>query len=293
MMRAATATPSSYLDDQEARGISHSQVRISSRDGSNHGIILSILQSSVSKTSTPRPCIYWMHGGGYHWGDRLHTLEYATDMILECDAICITVEYRLAPEHSFSVAVEDCYTRLKVTSDHMQELGIDPKCLMVGGTSAGGGLAASTALLRRDRQGPVICAQFFICPALDDRLTTVSSQQYAETSDFLPYATFHDLWKSSLEKNQESPEVIVPAARADDLSRLPTAYLDVGSAEVLRDETVAYALKLWASGVQVELHVWAGGFHGFDMFLPDVAVSHAARRAKVAWVKRIFGIKSS
>lgn len=123
-----------------------------------------------------------MHGGGYHWGDRLHTLESATDTILERNAVCISVEYCLAPEPSPSTAVEDCYTGLHWVDNHMQELGIDPKRLMVGGMSAGGGLAAAVVLLCRDRQGPVLCAQFLTCPMLDDRMSTVSSHQYLDES---------------------------------------------------------------------------------------------------------------
>lgn len=95
MMRTATATPLSYLEAQKARGISHQEVRIPSKDGTGHEILLSILQPT-SDSQKLRPCIYWMHGGAFHWGDRLHTLEFPTDVILECDAICVTVEYRLA-----------------------------------------------------------------------------------------------------------------------------------------------------------------------------------------------------
>lgn len=172
----------------------------------------------------------------------------------------------------------------------MQELGIDPSRLMVGGMSSGGGLAASTTILCRDREGPAICAQVLICPSLDDRLTSVSSHQYLKGLDFLPRSLFVDVWKSSL---ADSKSDIVPAARVEDLSGLPTTYLDVGSAELLRDETVAFASRLWASGVQADLHVWSGGFHGFDIFLPDAAVSRDSRRAKLMWAQKIFGTGGS
>jgi acetyl esterase/lipase len=291
-MRTVTATPSSYLDDQKVRGISHREVHLSSSHGGDHQVILSILESA-SESKKIRPCIYWIHGGGFHWGDRLHTLEFPTELILDCDAVCVSVEYRLAPEHSYSEALEDCYQGLEWVSEHAQELDIDLSRLMLGGASAGGGLAASTALLCRDRQGPVLCAQCLICPALDDRLITVSSQQYVEDSDFLPYALFKDMWKSILGNNQEDTDsgIILPG-RLENLSALPTTYLDAGSAELLRDETVAYASRLWANGVQTELHIWAGGFHGFDIFFSDAAVSQASRKAKSAWARRTFKIES-
>lgn len=282
MMRTATATPASYLDDLKARGITHREIRIPSSDGSNYEIALSILQPAA-ETAKPRPCLYWIHGGGYHWGDKLHTLEFPSDVILGCDAVVVSVEYRLAPEYTFSTAAEDCYAGLEWTSTHVQDLSVDPKRLMVGGISAGGGLAAVMALLCRDRKGPTLCAQLLVCPGLDDRLATVSSHQYLEGSDFLPRGVFEDMWPSTLGQSK-----ILPAGRTDDLSGLPTAYLDVGSAELLRDETVAYASKIWASGGQAELHVWAGGFHGFDVFLPDVPIAQASRKTKLNWVKSIF-----
>ncbi|KAF8857430.1 esterase LipW [Acephala macrosclerotiorum] len=293
VLRTANATPPSYLEDLKARGISHREIEIPSHDNSNHEIILSILQP-ISESTKPKPCIYWIHGGGFHWGDRLHTLGFPTEVLLECDAVCVSVEYRLAPESPFSVGVEDCYSGLKWTSEHTQELGIDPKRILISGTSAGGGLVASTVLLCRDRQEPEVCGQCLICPALDDRLTTVSSHQFLEGSDFIPRGVLEDVWKSSLGANGEEWKTgIVPASRAEDLSGLPPTLLDVGSAEVMRDEAVVYASKLWASGVQAELYVWAGGFHGFDMFFPNAAVSKAARNAKIAWVKRIFRINSA
>jgi acetyl esterase/lipase len=290
MMRLATATPSTYLDDLKTKGISHTEVKIRSGDGSNHEIILSILQKE-SKDTKLRPCIYWMHGGGFHWGDRLHTTEYAVDLILECDAVAVSAEYRLAPDYSYSTSLEDCYAGLKWISEHVQEFGIDERYLMIGGTSAGGALAASTASLCLERDGPAICAQMLVCPALDDRFETVSSHQFLEDSDFFPRATMEEVCVATMKDRVEgSGAVSMLAGQLEDHTGLPTTYIDVGSAEVLRDDAVAYASKLWANGVSAELHVWPGAFHGFDLFLPQAALSRIARRAKIEWAKRVFGV---
>jgi acetyl esterase/lipase len=80
----------------------------------------------------------------------------------------------------------------------------------------------------------------------------------------------------------------VSPAVADDLSGLPTTYVDAGSAEVFRDEDVAYATRIWAAGGQAELHVWAGGFHGFDALYPQARVSAEARRTRNAWLARVL-----
>ncbi|WP_425551844.1 alpha/beta hydrolase fold domain-containing protein [Herbiconiux moechotypicola] len=122
--------------------------------------------------------------------------------------------------------------------------------------SAGGGLAAGIALLARDRQGPALLGQLLICPILDDRDSTVSTLQFdgAGTWDRSSNLTG---WTALLGSRRGTPEVSIYAApaRATDLTGLPSTYIDCGSAEVFRDEDVAYASSLWAAGVQAELHV--------------------------------------
>lgn len=293
MMRNATATPPEFVNSLASRGIAHREVAIPASNSTKDEIILSILCQAENHRRS-RPCIYWIHGGGLHWGDRLHTLELPTDIILELNAVCVSVEYRRAPEYPFSTAVEDCYMGLQWTREHAEELGIDVGRIMVGGVSAGGGLAAATVLLSRDRKGPEICGQCLICPMLDDRAQSVSSLQFVNEEDFMPTQVISGAWKSALANDQgRGDNIIIPPGRREDLSGLPTAYLDAGSAEVLRDETVAYASKLWEKGVQAELHIWAGGIHGFDMFVPDAAVAQGARKAQIGWIKRVLSAESS
>jgi acetyl esterase/lipase len=127
-----------------------------------------------------------------------------------------------------------------------------------------------------------------IYPMLDHRNDSVSSLQYTE-----PGVWTHEKnafgWRSALGDLgvDEIPTYLSPSL-ATDLSGLPTAYIDAGSAEVFRDEDVQYAGKIWAGGGQAELHVWAGGFHGFDALFPDVGVSRAARRTRTDWLARLL-----
>ena len=97
-------------------------------------------------------------------------------------------------------------------------------------------------------------------------------------------------WTALLADRRGTDDVSIYAApaRASDLSGLPPAYIDCGSAEVFRDEDVAYATRLWEAGVQAELHVWAGGFHGFESFAPHAAVSRAAEQARESWLRRVL-----
>ncbi len=232
------------------------------------------------------PCIYWMHGGGMVMGDRFSQIDIPLEWLDEFGAVVVTVEYRLAPEASGATLVEDCYSGLLWVVEHADELGVDPARIVVAGTSAGGGLAAGVCLMARDRGGPVPFAQMLIYPMLDHRNDSASSLQYTE-----PGIWTHEKnafgWEAVLGELGDVPSYVSPAL-ADDLSGLPTLYVDAGSAEVFRDEDVRYAERVWASGGQAELHVWAGGFHGFDALFPDVRVSKAARETRKNWLRRVL-----
>lgn len=240
---------------------------------------------------TPAPCIYWVHGGGMVMGDRFSQIDIPLDWLESFGATVVSVDYRLAPEASGTTLVEDCYAGLGWVASHADELDIDPARIIVAGTSAGGGLAAGTTLLARDRQGPAIAAQVLICPMLDHRNTTESSRQFTGPGVWSREANEFG-WRSVLGDLADRGDGGVPGyvspALAEDLAGLPTTYVDAGSAEVFRDENVAYASRIWAAGGQAELHVWAGGFHGFDALFPQAQVSQAARAARSDWLSRVL-----
>jgi acetyl esterase/lipase len=204
-------------------------------------------------------------------------------------AAVVSVEYRLAPETPHPGPVEDCYAGLAWTAGHAGELGIDPARVIVGGASAGVGLAAAVALLARDRGGPALLGQMLLCPMLDDRNETPSSYQMAGIGIWDREANEVG-WTALLGAARGGPDVSPYAApaRATDLSGLPPAFIEVGSAETFRDEDVAYATGIWQAGGQAELHVWPGGFHGFTGMVPDAAISKAATAAQQGWLRRIL-----
>lgn len=238
------------------------------------------------------PGIFHIHGGGMMLGGRLDASTSVSNLprwILEHDAVVVTVEYRLAPEFPDPYPVEDCYAALVWTAQHAEELGIDRSRLMITGPSAGGGLAAGTALLARDRNGPALHGQMLIYPMLDDRNNTVSAQQFEGIGVWDRTSNFTG-WGALLGARRGTSEVSIYAApaRATDLSGLPPTYIEVASAEVFRDEDVAYACQLWADGAVAELHVWPGGTHGFDLIAPDAAISQLARAARDTWYSRLL-----
>ena len=161
--------------------------------------------------------------------------------------------------------------------------------LFVAGVSAGGGLAAATALLNRDRGGPALAGQILICPMLDDRNVAAPGEAP------LPWATWGRTsnltgWTALLGDARGGPDVppYAAPARATDLSGLPPAYLDVGSADIFREEDIDYARRIWAAGGAADLHVWAGGFHAFETRVPGAAVSVAARQARIDWLRKML-----
>ncbi|MEO3824041.1 alpha/beta hydrolase [Actinomadura sp. B10D3] len=241
--------------------------------------------------AAPRaPCLYWIHGGGMFLGSPESDDARVSRYVAGTGAVAVSVDYRLAPEHPHPTPVEDCYAGLVWTWENAASLGIDPSRLAVGGMSAGGGLAAGTALLARDRGGPPLAFQMLLCPMLDDRDTTLSSEAFTEAITW-PRAFNVFGWSALLGADAGGPDVPVYAApaRATDLSGLPPAYLDVGELEVFRDECADYAMRLVRSGVSVEFHLWPGAFHGFDDApLPATGLVRRARAEQIAALRRAF-----
>jgi acetyl esterase/lipase len=207
--------------------------------------------------------------------------------VVEIGAVVVSVEYRLAPEHPDPAPVEDCYAGLVWTAKNAAELDIDPERILIAGASAGGGLAAGTALLARDRGFPELTHQILLCPMLDDRMITPSSRMLVDTGIWDAEDNAFG-WTALLGDRRGGPDVSPYAApaRATDLSRLPRTFLDVGSAETFRDETIDYAQRLCQAGVSVDFHLWGGGFHGFDMMAPHAAISRAAVAASDEFLRR-------
>lgn len=269
------------------RAIEHEERVVPGPDG-EPDITLSIFTRTGHAAGGPG--VYNIHGGGMVQGDRFVGIEQVLDWVEEFDAVAASVEYRLAPEHPDPAPVSDCYAGLTYFADHAAELGFDADRLLIIGGSAGGGLAAGTTLLARDRGGPALYAQVIMCGMLDDRNETISSHQIDGIGVW--DRTSNDTgWFALLGDRLQTGDVSIYAApgRATDLSGLPQTYMDAGSAEVFRDEVVAYASKIWAAGGICELHIWPGGFHGFDGMAPHAALSRASVETRHNWVRRVLG----
>ncbi|WP_091231252.1 alpha/beta hydrolase [Microbacterium sp. 3J1] len=235
------------------------------------------------------PAVLSIHGGGMVLGTRFFGTGELIDLAERHGVVGLAVEYRLAPEHPGPAQAEDCYAALEWMAAHADDLGIDPTRIVASGMSAGGGLSAAVALLSRDRGGPRLAGQLLGCPMLDDRNDTVSSRQYDGFGAW--DRTNNDTaWDAIAGQDRFSDDFspIVAPARSRDLSDLAPAFIEVGAAETFRDEAVDYARRIWATGGRAELHVWAGGYHGFSGFSPDAEVSKASIAARESWLRRVL-----
>lgn len=252
-----------------------------------------ILVSVISRKghATPGPAIYFMHGGGMVMGNRFAGAAPLVEWAIKHDAVCVTVEYRLAPEHPAPVPVEDCYAGLVWMAEHAAMLMFDPKRLVIFGGSGGGGLAAGTTLLARDRKGPGLLGQLLQCPMIDDRNNSASASQYDGVGVW-DTTSNRTAWKAILGDNCGATDVspYSAPARMADLSGLPPTFIDVGSAEVFRDEAIAYAVGISAAGGQCELHVWGGAFHGFYDIAPQSDLARACLEARESWLDRLLDL---
>ena len=241
--------------------------------------------------TAPAPAVYWIHGGGFVLGDVDGDLHAPAHIAVSLGAVAVSVEYRLAPEHPYPAAAEDCYAGLKWMAGHATELGIDASRIAIAGVSAGGCLATAVALMARDRGGPALCFQVLDIPVVDDRLQTPSMLAYTDTPCW-DYPSAVLSWQAYLGPDHHGDLAPYAApARADDLSGLPAAYVVTCEFDPLRDEGIEYAQRLIQAGVATELHHYPGTFHGSCAAGAGTAISDRMVDDRTAALARAFGLK--
>lgn len=214
---------------------------------------------------------FWIHGGGMVLGDVVMNDPDCARWALDLGCVVASVNYRLAPEHPFPAPVNDCYAGLSWLASNAERLGIDPGRIAIGGASAGGGLAAGTTLMARDRGGPSLCFQLLVYPMLDHRNETNSSNAVTDTKVWNRAANI-SAWEAYLGGATEVSPYASPAI-AEDVSGLPPAYINVGEFDIFLDEDVSYAHRLMQAGIPTELHVYPGAFHGSNSLVADSPLS--------------------
>jgi acetyl esterase/lipase len=229
------------------------------------------------------PGIFYIHGGGMILGTVAGEDPSATRLCEQVGAVVVSVEYRLAPEHPHPAPVEDCFAGLIWMAKEAAELGVDPDRIAIYGGSAGGGLTIAAAMLARDRGGPALRFMMPIYPMIDDRNETPSSQEITDIGIWDRSGNI-EAWAWYL--GGEPADQYAAPTRAEDVSGLPPAFIDVGTVDLFRDEDIAFAQRLMQAGVPCELHVHPGSYHAAETFAPDAALSRRIWDLRVDALKR-------
>lgn len=234
------------------------------------------------------PAYLWLHGGGFLVGQPEQDEANNIALALELKLVVAGVRYRLAPKHPAPAAVEDAWAALQWLAAAAPRLGIDPTRIAIGGASAGGGLAATLALVAHDRKDVRPAFQLLVYPMLDDRTATRTDLETKNVRVWTP-ASNHYAWSAYLghPPGQATANPYAAAARREDLRGLPPAWIGVGTLDLFHDEDVTYAKRLEASGVPCELHLVPGAFHGFD------AVFRKAGVTKAFWSEQVRVLRAA
>ncbi|WP_306233810.1 alpha/beta hydrolase [Agrococcus beijingensis] len=215
--------------------------------------------------------VLFLHGGGMVGGDRSSGADLLARHAAELGIEVLALDYPLAPEHSLDAMTDAVLTAVRAVA------GLP---LVLAGHSGGGGLAAAVALTARDADVP-LDGLLLSCPMVGGAGTPSRAQFAADPS----WGAGSDAaaWSAVLAGAEQAR----PGER-DDLHGLPPTYLDVGAAELFRDDVLAFAARLLAAGNQAELHVWSGAFHASDCLVEEATVSIEAHRARREWLRRLL-----
>jgi acetyl esterase len=236
----------------------------------------------------PFPLLVFFHAGGFVVCDLDTHDPMCRNLCSGANCVVVSVDYRLAPEHRFPAAPDDCLAATRWAGEHAAELGADPARVAVAGDSAGGTLAAVTALRVRDEGGPRLAGQLLVYPPTDLELPARPS--LVENAEGYWLTSKDMAWFRGLYLNDPS-EARHPHAspmHAADLRGLPPALVITGEYDPLRDEGEEYAARLRNAGATTAVSRYDGVIHGFFSLRGLVDKSDAAVEEACAWLRRTF-----
>jgi acetyl esterase len=214
----------------------------------------------------PVGVLVYFHGGGWVLGDLQSHDNLCRAIANAAGCLVVSVDYRLAPEHKFPAAPNDCYAATKWVAANAAAFGGIPDKLAVGGDSAGGNLAAAVALMARDEGGPRIAFQLLIYPVTDSSLDFNSQREFEDDGFILSAADMKWFWDHYLERAADGKNPLASPLRAKNLEGLPPALVQTAGLDPLRDEGEEYASALKRAGNKVTLTRYEGVTHGFVSF---------------------------
>jgi len=236
----------------------------------------------------PFPVVAYFHGGGFSICDLETHDEPCRQLCRNAGCMVVATDYRLAPEHPFPAGIDDCLAVVRWIGDHGRELGADDSRIAVAGDSAGGNLAAVTALRVRDEGGPALVGQALIYPMTDHYRRIKPSLDELGMGCGLTATMIAHSWDSYLTDPRQGDHPWASPLQASSLAGLPAAFVVTAEYDPLRDEGEMYAQRLAASGVETTLTRYLGVIHGFDLHLPLHPSSVRLQQQAAAWLRRRF-----
>ena len=234
-------------------------------------------------SARPLPALLYFFGGGWVLGTIDTADGVSRSLANSSGALVAVVGYRLAPEHPFPAAVEDCYAAVRWVAGHAEEIGADPARLVVGGDSAGGNLAAAVALRAR-ADGPALAGQLLVYPNTD-QLADDRSMRAADDPFLFNRRSVAWYRRHYLANPDDAADPLASPLRAESLAGLPPTLVITAEYDPLRDQGEAYAHRLADAGVQVELSRYPGMAHGFFTMAGTVDASRAAIQQASSFVR--------
>ncbi|MBV9089147.1 MAG: alpha/beta hydrolase [Mycobacteriaceae bacterium] len=227
----------------------------------------------------PLPTMVYAHGGGFVFCDLDSHDGLCRNLANLIPAVVVSVDYRLAPEHLWPAAAEDVYAAARWASEDATALGGDPHRVVVGGDSAGGNLAAVTAVMSRDRGGPALAGQLLLYPVMAANFDANSYRLFGK-GYYNPKPALQWYWDCYVPSPDDRVHPYASPLQAN-LVGAPPAVMVIAGHDPLRDEGLAFGAALQAAGVPTVLLHYEGGIHGF-MTMPMLDLAHRARKEACA-----------
>lgn len=240
------------------------------------------------KLRSPAPALVYFHGGAFIMKPTPQHFENALTYAREADCLVVFVEYRLAPKYTFPAGFNDCYAALRWAMSNAEKLGIDKDRFVVGGDSAGGGLAAGVAQRALHEDGISLRGQLLIYPAVDLVCNRPSIAAFANVPPFSEASTAA-IAEAYLGGQISSGMPRYASPIDGDVAHLAPAYVETPEFCMLHDQGNAYAHALMDKGVEVDLNEIKGGIHGFDLLAPNSSVAKDAMQRRIRFLQRAFG----
>ena len=255
---------------------------------SSDGFPVPILIIRPERLRSPAPALVYYHGGAFVMKPAPQHFDNALRYAREADCLVIFVEYRLAPKYPFPAGFNDCHAALLWAASNAENLGIDKGRLVVGGDSAGGGLAAGVAQRAWQEDGISLSGQLLIYPAVDLICNRPSIAAFANVPPFKD-ASVVTIAETYLGRPISAGMPRYASPIYGDFSQLAPAYVETPEFDLLHDQGNAYAEALMHKGVEVDLNEIKGGVHGFDLLAANSSVSKDAMQRRIQFLRRVLG----